>query len=75
MVCVRGIFLVRLRGIYLVWLRGIFLVWLRGIFLVWLRGIFLVRYIVRLSRNVLGLACCSAAVIYGGGPSTTGLCG
>ena len=32
-------------------------------------------YIVRLSRNVLQLACCSAAVIYGGGPLTTGLCG
>ena len=33
------------------------------------------EYILRLSRNVLGLACCSAAVIYGAGPSTTGLCG
>ena len=31
------------------------------------------EYILRLSRNVLGLACCSAAVIYGGGPPTTGL--
>ena len=38
------------------------------------------EYILRLSRNVLGLAsgsaaCCSAAAIYGGGPPTTGLCG
>ena len=33
------------------------------------------EYIVRLSRNVLGLACCSAAVIYGGGPPTTGKVG
>ena len=30
---------------------------------------------VRLSRNVLGLAWCSAAVIYGSGPPTTSLCG
>ena len=27
------------------------------------------EYILRLSRNVLGLACCSAAAIYGGGPA------
>ena len=33
------------------------------------------EYILRLSRNVLGLACCSAGVIYGAGPATTGLCG
>ena len=33
------------------------------------------EYIVRLSRNVLGLACCSAAVIYGGGPPTPGKVG
>ena len=33
------------------------------------------EYIVRLSRNILGLAYCSAAVIYGGGPPTTGLRG
>ena len=33
------------------------------------------EYILRLSRNVLGLACCSAAAIYGGGPPPTGLCG
>ena len=31
----------------------------------------LCEYIVRLSRNVLGLAGCSAAVIYGSGPPTT----
>ena len=30
----------------------------------------LCEYIVRLSRNVLWLACCSAAVIYAGGPPT-----
>ena len=33
------------------------------------------EYIPRLSRNVLGLACFSAAALYGGGPPTTGLCG
>ena len=33
------------------------------------------EYILRLSRNVFGLACCSAAAIYGGGPPPTGLCG
>ena len=33
------------------------------------------EYIQRLPRNVLGLACCSSAAIYGGGPPTTGLCG
>ena len=33
------------------------------------------EYILRLSRNVLGLACCSAAAIYGGGPPPTGLGG
>ena len=33
------------------------------------------EYILRLPRNVLGLAGCSAAAIYGGGPPTTGLCG
>ena len=33
------------------------------------------EYILRLPRNILGLACCSAAAIYGGGPPTTGLCG
>ena len=33
------------------------------------------EYIHCLSRNVLGLACGSAAAIYGGGPPTTGLCG
>ena len=33
------------------------------------------EYILRLSRNVLGLACSWAAAIYGGGPPTTGLCG
>ena len=33
------------------------------------------EYILRLPRNVLGLACCSAAAIYGGGTPTTGLCG
>ena len=31
------------------------------------------EYILRLSRNVLGLACCSADAIYGGAPPTTGL--
>ena len=36
---------------------------------------FVREYILRLPRNVLGLACCSAAAIYGGGPSTTVLCG
>ena len=33
------------------------------------------EYILRLSRNLLGLFCCSAAAIYGGGSPTTGLCG
>ena len=33
------------------------------------------EYIHRLSGNVFGLACSSAAAIYGGGPPTTGLCG
>ena len=33
------------------------------------------EYIHRLSRNVLGVACSSAAAIYGGGPPTTGLGG
>ena len=36
---------------------------------------YLREYILRLSRNVLGLACSSAAAIYGGRPPTTGLCG
>ena len=30
--------------------------------------------ILRLSRKVLGLACCSAAAIYGDGSPTTGIC-
>ena len=30
------------------------------------------EYILRLSRNVLGLACCSSAAIYWAGPPTTG---
>ena len=33
------------------------------------------EYILRLPRNVLGLAWSSAAAIYGGGRPTTGLCG
>ena len=33
------------------------------------------EYILRLPRNVLGLACCSAAAIYDDGPPTTCLCG
>ena len=32
------------------------------------------EYILRLSRKVLGLACCSAAAIYGGGSPTAGFC-